>query len=128
MNPESHVFGQTAESLAARHLREKGYRIIGRNVRLPGGELDLIARDGNTLVFVEVKARRSDSHGGALAALTSSKQKRIMKLAAQYLAKHQISQQSCRFDVVLCHHQPDHSPELTHIENAFEISGEDLRW
>ncbi|GJL67278.1 MAG: hypothetical protein NPIRA05_22490 [Nitrospirales bacterium] len=126
--PASHLFGETAESLAAQHLKKKGYRILGRNVRLYGGELDVIARDGKTLVFVEVKARRSDSHGGILSTIAESKKQRLIKLAACYLSQHQLSHQDCRFDVVLCRQHPDDSFEIIHIEQAFDVPGEDSRW
>lgn len=128
MKPKSHIFGRTAESLATHHLQKKGYRILGRNVRLPGGELDLIAKDGKTLVFVEVKARQSNSHGGALYSISQPKQRRLIRLAAQYLAKRNIIHQPSRFDVVLCQGQQHDAIEITHIENAFEVPGEDLRW
>ncbi|MCA9472847.1 MAG: YraN family protein [Nitrospirales bacterium] len=128
MKPKSHIFGKAAESLATAYLRKKGYRILHRNMRLAGGELDLIVQDRQTLVFVEVKARRSKSHGGAPYTLTSSKKLRLIKLAAQYLAQRQISQRACRFDVVLCHGDLGQPLELIHIEDAFEIPGEDIRW
>jgi len=126
--PAGHIFGQTAESLATQHLQKKDYRILGRNVKLQGGELDLIAQDGKTLVFVEVKARRSDSHGGMLSTITESKKRRLIKLAACYLSHHQLSHQECRFDVVLCRQHLDNSFEITHIEHAFEVPGEDSKW
>ena len=128
MKPKSHIFGQTAESLATQYLKKKGYRILRRNVRLPGGELDLIAQCGKTLVFVEVKARQSDSHGGALYSISEAKKQRIIKLAAHYLSQHQMSHQESRFDVVFCQGRLNDSVEITHIENAFEIPGEDIRW
>ena len=128
MKPKSHVFGNTAESLATQYLQKKGYRILGRNVKLPGGELDLIARSGNILVFVEVKARQSDSHGGARYSISESKKQRIIKLAAHYLSQHRLSHQESRFDVVLCQARVNDSIDITHIENAFEVPGEDNRW
>ena len=128
MKPKSHIFGQRAESLAIHHLQKKGYRILDRNVRLAGGELDLIAKDGKTLVFVEVKARQSDSYGGAVYSITQSKQQRIIKLAAQYVAQRNLIHQPSRFDVILCKGQHEESINITHIENAFEVPAEDLRW
>ncbi len=126
--PESHLLGQAAESAAATHLKQKGYRILGQNVRLPNGELDLIAQSGKTLVFVEVKARRSTHYGGATHAITSSKKQRIITLAAQYLAQHRLAHQLSRFDVIVCYSDVNNRLHLTHIENAFEVPGEDLRW
>ncbi len=128
MKPQSHVFGRAAESQTASYLQNKGYRILGQNVQLPGGELDLVARHGDTIVFIEVKARGSESFGGAYYAVTTSKKQRIIKLAALYLAKKKLSHQLTRFDVMLCHGQTHNDIELTHIENAFEIPGEDIRW
>ncbi len=129
MKSKGQVFGETAESLASRYLQNKGYRILARNVLLPGGELDLVAQYKQTIIFVEVKARRSESHGGTAYAITTSKKQRIIRLAAMYLAKNNLAHQCSRFDVVLCQGgNSDEALQVTHIENAFEIPGEDLRW
>ena len=131
MNSDNKLFGQTAEVLAERHLRKKGYHILERNVRLPGGELDLIARHDHTLVFVEVKARRTTQHGGAAYAIHKRKEQQIIKLAAHYLSlrnREMDSQESCRFDVILCQATHEGILDIRHIENAFEVSGQDLRW
>ena len=128
MKSDRQLFGHAAEDLAERHLRRKGYRIRGRNVRLPGGELDIVAQSGELIVFVEVKARRTDRCGGAPYAITGRKEQRVIKLAAQYMARHDMVTQSCRFDVVLCQGNPDRSVDINHIENAFEVSSRDLRW
>ena len=124
-------FGESAEVLAEHWLRKKGYRILERNIRLPGGELDMIVRHGNMLVFVEVKARRTDKYGGAPYAIPRSKEQRMIKLAAQYMAQHTPKTSHpgpCRFDVILCQQNLDGPVDIQHIENAFEVSGEDLRW
>ena len=128
MKSTRQLFGQKAEGLAAKFLQKKGYRIIGRNVRLPGGELDIVAQLGNVVVFVEVKARRTEIHGGALHAVTGEKEQRLVKLAALYRSQHDLGQPSCRFDVILCQETSNGRLELDHIENAFEVAGEDLRW
>jgi putative endonuclease len=122
------LFGQTAESLAEKYLQKKGYKIIGRNVQLPGGEIDLVARFGETLIFIEVKGRRTRTYGGASYAVDNRKQRRVIRLAARYLAHHRLTEQPCRFDVVLCQESPNMPIHVEHIENAFEIPGEDLRW
>jgi putative endonuclease len=124
---EARGFGQQSEALAERHLLRKGYRLVGRNVRLPQGEVDLIVRQGAVLVFVEVKARRSAAMGGAAFAVTPAKQRRLVQLAAQYLSSHQLRDQICRFDVVLIEQQRDAPATVTHIENAFEVSAHHLR-
>ena len=87
MKSDGQRFGESAEVLAEHWLRKKGYRILERNIRLPGGELDMIVRHGDMLVFVEVKARRTDEYGGAPYAIPRSKEQRMIKLAAQYLAQ-----------------------------------------
>ncbi len=128
MNDGRRSFGQRAESEAERYLRQKGYRILARNVRSSGGEIDLVAQDGPVLVFIEVKARRTSAFGGAAYAVHERKQTRLVRLAAQYLARHRLRQPSCRFDVVLLRDGEHEDGRIQHIENAFEVPGEDLRW
>lgn len=128
MSVAGRLFGQAAESEAERYLRRKGYRILARNARTPSGELDLVARSGSVLVFVEVKARGSSTHGGAVGAVDGRKQARLVKLAAQYLARHRLRNQPCRFDVVVCAGGTDAPAVIEHIEHAFEVPGGDLRW
>ena len=128
MNDGRQAFGQIAESEAERYLRRKGYRILARNDRSSYGELDLVAQLADTLVFIEVKARRTSAFGGASHAVDGRKQTRLVRLAAQYLARHQVRNRSCRFDVVLCRGGTVKPAEIEHIENAFEVPGEDLRW
>ena len=128
MKARNQDFGKTPEVLAAHYLKKKGYRILGQNVQLPGGELDLIAKHRDTIIFIEVKARRSERFGGTSYAITTSKKHRIIKLAALYLAKRKLSNQLSRFDVVLCQSGSTQDLNVTHIENAFEVPCEDLRW
>lgn len=78
--------GKRAEELACAHLRNQGYQIIERSWRSPFGELDIVARDGESLVFVEVKARAGSAFGGAEEALTKRKRDRLVATAAAYLA------------------------------------------
>ena len=77
--------GNAGEDAAAAYLASLGYRILGRNVRGPAGEIDIVARDGTTLVFVEVKARRSHRYGSALSAVDYRKRSRLRAAAADYL-------------------------------------------
>jgi putative endonuclease len=121
-------FGQEGESAAEQYLRHKGYRIVARNLRSPLGELDLVAEDGRVLVFVEVKARRTGAFGGAIYAVHQRKQEKLIQLAALYLARHHIKDRLCRFDVVLLQGVGTGPAQIEHIQNAFEVSGEDLRW
>jgi putative endonuclease len=127
LNPRK-LFGQAGESAAEEYLRRKGYRILARNLRSSLGELDLVAEDGQVLVFVEVKARQTDAFGGAIHAVHHRKQEKLIQLAAQYLARHHIKNRLCRFDVVLLQGSNAVVPQIEHIQNAFEISGDDLRW
>jgi putative endonuclease len=122
------LFGQEGESVAERYLRLKGYRILQRNVRSSVGELDLVVEDGAVLVFVEGKARHTDASGGAVHAVHRRKQEKLIQLAAQYLARHHINNRSCRFDVVWVQEVEASEPQIDHIQNAFEVSGDDLRW
>ena len=92
--------GQWGEDLAARHYRRLGYDVIDRNWRSPTGELDLIVSIGHTIVFSEVKARRTADFGPASAAVTVAKQRRIRQLAVEWLRAHEMHADSVRFDVV----------------------------
>ena len=96
--------GQLAEDAAARFLEAHGLSLLARNVRCRGGELDLVCRDGATLVFVEVRLRRNAAFGGAGASITASKQQRVILAARNYLAAQDASSAAdrpCRFDCVL---------------------------
>lgn len=120
------LFGQEGEAAAARYLRQKGYRIVAKNLRSSIGELDLIAEDGSVLVFVEVKARRTKDFGGAVHAVHRQKQEKLIRLAAQYLARHHLVDRPCRFDVVLLQGTDRTAPQVEHIQNAFDVSQNDL--
>ncbi len=93
-------FGKKSEEVAARHLVRNGYSILEQNYRTKQGEIDIIAKDGDTIVFVEVKARRSDHFGNPKWAVTPKKQKKILMLALYYLKATKQSNAKARFDVV----------------------------
>lgn len=93
--------GQLAENLAAQFLEQHGLKILTRNYRCKGGEIDLIAHDGKILVFAEVRLRRSANFGGAGASITLTKQRRIILAAQHYLLKNAKSTAHCRFDCLL---------------------------
>lgn len=95
MNP-----GEAAESLAACFLAAQGLAIVGRNYRCRGGEIDIIARDGRTLVFVEVRLRRNRAFGGAAESITATKRRRLRLAAEHYLARLP-AEPPCRFDALL---------------------------
>lgn len=91
--------GREAEAQAAAHLERHGLRVVERNFRVRGGEIDLICRDGATLVFVEVRQRSRGDFGGAAASITVAKRERIVLAARHYLASRPVC--DCRFDCVL---------------------------
>jgi len=97
MNPTT--LARNGEDTAVALLLEQGYEIIGRNVRLPGGEIDVVARDGNTIVFVEVKARNSRRFGSALSAVDARKRRTLRKIAAEWMQLF-APRAFARFDVV----------------------------
>jgi putative endonuclease len=88
------------EDLACAELRRRGYAILARRYRTRYGEIDVIAREGEAVVFVEVKARRDETFGGGSAAVTAWKQQRIVRMATDYLARHGLIEAPCRFDVI----------------------------
>ncbi len=95
----SKELGEEGEKLACRFLRKKGYRIRERNYRSPLGEIDIVARDKGTLVFVEVKTRRTNEYGCPQESVTKDKQERMRKIALTYLKKSRW-EGDCRFDII----------------------------
>ncbi len=119
----SRLLGDRGERAAARYLRERGLRVLLRGYRTRQGEIDLIARDGPVLVFVEVKARR---RGVPAEAVTLEKQRRLTLAALRFLRQNDLLDQRCRFDVVSVVWPEGRSrPEIEHLPNAFEAVG---RW
>lgn len=109
--------GSHYEERAAEFLENQGYEILERNYRNRGGEIDIIARDGDYLAFVEVKYRRDKGRGGALAAVHLPKQQRISKAALLYRMQKKIPEDApCRFDVVGIE-----GGKITLVKNAFEF-------
>jgi putative endonuclease len=117
----SRWLGDRGERAAAQFLRRRGYRILLRGFRTPLGEVDLIARDGDTLVFVEVKSRR---RGEPAEAVTLEKQRRLTRASLQFLRRHDLLEQRSRFDVVAIVWADDRGePLIEHFPNAFEPDG-----
>ena len=112
------VLGSAAERAAADFLRERGYHVLERNFRCRGGEVDLIALDGSTLVFVEVTARRTLSRGAPIEAVTALKQARVRRAAQSYLTFCGRVFQRIRFDVISVMHTPK-TTQCTHFKAAF---------
>ena len=114
------LFGQHGEQHAAQFLQSLGYTIVDRNYRCPRGEIDLIARDKETLVFVEVRTHRSREFGDPLASVTRRKQRQIAMTALHYLSRFQLHDRAARFDVIGIMGEGD-TAQLTHIKAAFEF-------
>ncbi len=115
--------GQRGEEIACRHLRQRGYSILERNARTRRGELDIVARDRETLVFVEVKTGRSGARAGPerpALAVGAQKQRRLRLLAREWLANREPHCATMRFDVIgiTLGREPGAVPELEHIEDA----------
>ena len=122
LNPRQ-IFGEKGESIAVRHLKKKGYKILEKNYRTKLGEIDIIAKDKDTLVFVEVKSRRSWQFGNPKAAVTPAKQRKISKVALYYLKTNDRSNAKARFDVVTLTATRDKS-QIEIVKNAFELAYE----
>lgn len=110
--------GKKGEIVAANHLHKNGYKIINKNYRCTLGEIDLIAERDNTIIFIEVKTRRSFNYGFPEESVTARKQDKIRKVASYFLKVHGIFDMDCRFDVVTVFvSKNDYSIEV--IKNAF---------
>lgn len=107
--------GSVYEKLAGKYLEQQGYRILGYNFLCKQGEIDLIAKDDKTIVFVEVKYRKSNSMVSAVEAVNYPKQKKICKAANYYVYSKGYCNQPCRFDVI-----GFDGDEITHIKEAFD--------
>ena len=112
------IQGKAGEDLAARFLEQQGLKIIKRNYRFERGEIDLIAEEGDELVFVEVKARRSTAFGSPEDAVTEEKQEQVHTVAEGYLFEHDIDNRPCRFDVIAIEFR-NNKADIRHIRNAF---------
>lgn len=121
MSLDRTILGETGESLAAEHLRHKGYIILHRNYRSRSGEIDIIAKHGKILVFAEVKTRRSEHFGSPAAAVTLRKQAQISRVAEEYLARENLFDTAARFDVISIVMPQGKAAVIEIITNAFEI-------
>jgi putative endonuclease len=111
--------GQRGEQIAVDYLRGQGYRIQQRNYRCRWGEIDIIAWDGATLVFVEVKTKGQTAFGAPQAMVDRRKQRTITHVAMIYMQQHQLRNIALRFDVVAITLPPGGMPEVTHVPAAF---------
>jgi len=114
------LLGKSGEDLACRELRRRGYEILTRRFRTRLGELDIVARDGTTIVFVEVKTRTTVRFGTPSEAVTSLKQRRIWLMATDYLQRQGWDNRPCRFDVVAISIGDDGERRIEVIAGAFD--------
>ena len=117
MNPGA--LGRLGEELATRHLRRRGWRILGRNVREGRKEIDIIARRGDVLAFVEVKTRRSHGFGHPLEAISRRKQSEIREVAGRWLHRNPQRVNTLRFDAVGIILGPSGTIRLEHVKDAW---------
>jgi putative endonuclease len=121
MTQQRQQIGKAGEKAVVRYLKKKGFKILEKNFACPLGEIDIIVKDKKTIVFVEVKTRRSLSYGSARLAITAHKQRKISMAALYYLKTNRQMDQRARFDVVtVLSTGEDHA--IDHIQNAFELA------
>jgi putative endonuclease len=115
------LLGASGEDIACRELERRGYVIVERGYRTRAGEIDVVARHGGVLVFVEVKTRRTARHGLPAEAVTPAKRRRVALMAADYLARRRPLAEACRFDVVAVTIGGDGEAAVEVIPGAFSV-------
>ena len=121
MTRERLELGERGEALAFNKIKSMGYKKIVKNYRCPLGEVDLVAKDGDTLVFIEIKTRRGRPLGYAKEAVNARKQKQISKVALAYMKANNCCDVSARFDVVAVS-LGSGPPQIEVIQNAFDLA------
>ncbi len=116
------TLGARGEAIAVAYLKGQKYTVVERNFRCKAGEVDIVARDGATFVFVEVKTRRTLSFGPPQASVTPFKQRQISTAALVWLAKRRLQEANARFDVIAILLRDHTVPAIEHIRNAFELA------
>jgi putative endonuclease len=114
--------GKRGEAIAAAYLERMGYVVLERNYRCRFGEIDIVARDGTTVCFVEVKSRRSARYGDPQLAVHAKKQEKMIRTARHYLAGRGLEDRPARFDVAAIRLAPDGAGAVDLIRNAFELN------
>jgi putative endonuclease len=112
--------GQRGETLATEYLRSKGYAILVRNWKCPQGELDIVAKIGSILVFVEVKTRRAENNEDAFASVVAAKRQRLLAAVHQYLQAHNLEENDWRVDVIAVALSQNASPLIEQVEDALD--------
>ena len=122
---EKRNLGRQGEQAAEQFLRARGYVLVARNYRCSFGEIDLVVRDRDTLVFVEVRTQSGPTFGSPLESVTQRKQRQIAKAAQHYVVRHRIENQALRFDVIGISWNTA-TPEIVHVRGAFDLPS--IRW
>lgn len=126
MTPGKKELGKKGENIAVRYLKSRGYRIIERNYRLRFGEIDIIAEQGDDLVFVEVKTRSASTFGSPFESVTAQKQKQLSRVALEYIVRNRCHDRPARFDVVGINLKGGsrllEAASIELLQNAFELS------
>ena len=118
------LFGDRGERAAVKYLQRQGFQIIARQYSTPWGEIDIVAIEGQTIVFVEVKTRKTINAGHPFEAVTHEKQSKLTRMALAYLKRYKLLEHSARFDVMsIVWPDENKSAEITHFRNAFEPVG-----
>lgn len=116
----AHALGQSGEEAALEYFRRRKYEILRRGFRFQRGEIDIIARDRETLVFIEVKTRQRWEHGRPEESVTPAKQRRIRRVAEAYLALNNLPDIPCRFDILSLYFRENEGYAIHHIRDAFQ--------
>jgi putative endonuclease len=116
---KAYELGKSGEDTALQYLHQQKYEILERSFRFLRGEIDLIARDGATLVFIEVKTRQLSSFGYPEESVTQAKRRQIRRVARGYLLKQKLAEVECRFDVLTLTVDASSRWSITHMKNAF---------
>jgi len=112
--------GKQGEDLAVAYLRNAGYQIVAQNYRCLYGEVDVIARDGDTIVFIEVKSRKSETFGQPQEAVGREKQKKLSRISLHYIQQKRLEARNARFDVIAVRMSPEET-RIDLIRNAFDL-------
>ncbi len=116
------LLGDVGEKAACKYLKKNKYKVLTCNYRKPFGEIDIIAKLDDTIIFVEVKTRKSTDYGLACEAVTFAKQKRLIKTAYAYIGENNL-EANYRFDILEVYHKEGKIYHINHIENAFSVEG-----
>ena len=121
MSRARNILGEIGENLACEELQRRGYAVLARRYRSRGGEVDIVAEHGATVVFVEVKTRDGSAYGSGADAVTWTKRRRIVSAATDFLARQRLTDRPCRFDVVSIAVGTE-GPTIEVISHAFDLT------